>query len=390
MQLLKFILYIYHCLSIWYNHLQKLSRKPITLVAGMKAQESLETDAMISLEPANFGLCRVQEVLKMTKNKINSNNKSGTSCNVGGQALIEGLLMLGPESSATAIRKPDGQIVVEKKKLPPKSIFSKIPVVRGVFNFVRQMITGVKALMYSAEFMDIEMEDDYKPSKLDKFIERIAGDKFKDVLIYFSVFIAIILGIGLFMLLPNFITSLFVGINKTTRAGVIVSNLLEGVIRIIIFMVYLTMASKLEDIKRVWQYHGAEHKTIHCFENNEELTVENVQKYSTKHPRCGTSFLFIVMIVSIIVFSFAGWHGRWINLLLRLLLIPVVAGISYELLKLGGKSNSKIIGILKYPGLWLQNLTTSEPDDDMVEVAITALKAAIEEKTTEQQIATSD
>lgn len=321
----------------------------------------------------------------MAKNRTNSDNKSDTRCNVGGQALIEGLLMIGPESSATAVRKPDGQIVVEKKKLPPKSIFSKIPVVRGVFNFVRQMITGVKALMYSAEFMDIEMEDDYKPSKLDKFIERIAGDKFKDVLIYFSVFIAIILGIGLFMLLPNFITSLFVGINRTTRIGVIASNLLEGVIRITIFLVYLKMASKLKDIKRVWQYHGAEHKTIHCFENNEELTVENVQKYSTKHPRCGTSFLFIVMIVSIIVFSFAGWHGRWVNLLLRLLLIPVVAGISYELLKLGGKSDSKIIGILKYPGLWLQSLTTSEPDDDMVEVAITALNAVIAEKATEQQ-----
>jgi len=311
-------------------------------------------------------------------NSCNNNNVKGYNSNVGGQALIEGLLMIGPDRSATAIRKPDGQIVVEKKKLPPKSKISKIPIVRGVYNFVRQMVTGVKALMYSAEFMDIDMEEDYEPSKFDKFIERVAGEKSKDYIIYFSVFVAIVLSIGLFMLLPNFITSLFVGINKTTRLGVIVSNLLEGIIRIIIFLTYLALASKMKDIKRVWQYHGAEHKTIHCYENNEELTVENVQKYSTKHPRCGTSFLFIVMIVSIVVFSFAGWHNRWINLLLRLLLIPLVAGISYELLKLGGKSNSKIIGILKYPGLWLQNLTTKEPDDDQVEVAIAALNAVIE------------
>jgi len=309
----------------------------------------------------------------------NNGNEKGAGCNVnvGGQALIEGLLMIGPDRSATAIRRPDGQIIVEKKKLPPRSKLSKIPIVRGVYNFIRQMVTGVKALMYSAEFVDIGTEDDYKPSKFDKFIERIVGEKAKDYLIYFSVFLAIILSVGLFILLPNFITSLFVGINKTTRLGIILNNLLEGIIRITIFLTYLTLASKMKDIKRVWQYHGAEHKTIHCFENNEELTVENVQKYSTKHPRCGTSFLFIVMIVSIIVFSFAGWHNRWINLLLRLLLIPLVAGISYELLKLGGRSNNKVIGFLKYPGLWLQNLTTSEPDDDQVEVAIAALNAVI-------------
>jgi len=312
----------------------------------------------------------------MKKTKTNNND---TNCNVGGQALIEGLLMIGPGRSATAIRKPDGQIIIEKKKLPPKDIFSKIPVVRGVFNFVRQMVFGVKALMYSAEFMDIDAEDDsYKPSKFDKFIERVAGDKFKDVLIYFSVFIAVILGIGLFMLLPNFLASLFGGIDKSTRMGVIASNFLEGVIRIIIFLGYLTMASKLNDIKRVWQYHGAEHKTIHCFEHHEELTVENVQKYSTKHPRCGTSFLFIVMIVSIIVFSFAGWHNRLMNLLLRLILIPLVAGLSYELLKLGGKSNGKIMRILNYPGLMLQHLTTKEPEDDQVEVAIAALNGVLE------------
>lgn len=322
----------------------------------------------------------------MTKNEIastiNDKNKDnvGANCNVGGQALIEGLLMIGPKRSATAVRKPDGEIIIEKKDLPPKDIFSKIPIVRGVFNFIRQMVFGVKALMYSADFMDISEDDDsYKPSKFDEFIERILGDKFKDFLIYFSVFVAVILGIGLFMLLPNFLASLFSNIDKTTKLGVIGGNLLEGVIRITIFLGYLTMASKLKDIKRVWQYHGAEHKTIHCFEHKEELTVENVQKYSTKHPRCGTSFLFIVMMVSIIVFSFAGWHNRWINLLLRLLLIPLVAGISYELLKLGGKLNGKVMGIVNYPGLMLQKLTTKEPEDDQVEVAIAALNAVLED-----------
>ncbi|HOJ11235.1 MAG TPA: DUF1385 domain-containing protein [Clostridiales bacterium] len=286
--------------------------------------------------------------------------------------------MIGPQKAATAIRKSDGEIVVEKKNLPPKDIYSKIPFVRGVFNFVRQMVFGMKALMYSAEFMDIE-DDSLEPSKFDKFVERLLGDKFKEAAIYFSVFIAIILGISLFMLLPNFLADFFKGIDKTTRGGVIQRNLLEGIIRLVIFLCYLFLASRLNDIKRVWQYHGAEHKTIHCYENKEELTIENVQKYSTKHPRCGTSFLFIVMIVSIIVFSFAGWHNRWINLLLRLLLIPVVAGISYELLKLAGNSKNKIVGLINYPGMALQLLTTKQPDDDQVEVAIAALNSVLKE-----------
>jgi uncharacterized protein YqhQ len=298
--------------------------------------------------------------------------------NVGGQALIEGLLMIGPKKAATAVRKADGEIVVEIKELPPKGVFSKIPVIRGITGFVRQMVFGMKALMYSAELVELEGETE-EPTKFDKFIERIFGNKLKDGIIYFSVIVAIVLGIGLFILLPNIIADFITAsIDKATRGGIIARSLIEGVLRLVIFLGYLALVSKMKDIKRVWQYHGAEHKTIHCYEQGEELTVENVSKYSTKHPRCGTSFLFIVMIVSIVVFSLVGWHGKLINIVLRILLIPIIAGISYELLKIGGKKKRKITDIINAPGLGLQLLTTKEPDKDQIEVAIVALKNALE------------
>ncbi|NSW89652.1 MAG: DUF1385 domain-containing protein [Firmicutes bacterium] len=297
--------------------------------------------------------------------------------NIGGQALIEGLLMIGPKSAVTAIRKANDEIIIQKKELPPKGVLSKIPIIRGITGFVRQMVLGMKALMYSAEFVDIEEEAD-KPTKFDKFIERLLGDKLKDVVIYFSVIIAIILGVSLFILLPNFLAG-FIKAGKTTGGGVILRNLVEGIIRIVLFLTYIALASKIKDIKRIWQYHGAEHKTIHCYEHAEELTVENVRKYSTKHPRCGTSFLFLVMIVSIIVFSLVGWHGRWINILLRILLIPLVAGISYELLKIAGRSERKIMKVINAPGLALQLMTTQEPDDKQIGVAIEALKSVLVE-----------
>lgn len=296
--------------------------------------------------------------------------------NIGGQALIEGLLMIGPKNAATAVRKNDGEIVVEKKELPPKGVLSKIPVIRGIINFVRQMIFGMRALMYSAELVEIDEEIE-EPSKFDKFIERILGDKLKDAAIYFSVIVAIILGVGLFILLPNFIAGFI--FMSTINGGVIVRNLFEGIIRMIIFLGYLTLVSKMKDIKRIWQYHGAEHKTIHCYEHGEDLTVENIKKYSTKHPRCGTSFLFIVMIVSIIVFSLVGWHGRLMNIFLRILLIPIVAGISYELLKIAGRWERGIMKVINAPGLALQLLTTKEPDEEQIEVAIEALKNVLVE-----------
>jgi uncharacterized protein YqhQ len=291
--------------------------------------------------------------------------------NIGGQALLEGLMMIGPENAAIAIRKKDGEIVVEKRPLPAKNILSKIPVVRGAVNFFRQMVLGVKALMYSAEFIELEDEGKSEPSKLDKFLDRLLGDRFKDAAIYFSVVLSIVFSVGLFILLPNVLAG-FLNFNKETAGGVVLYNLFEGLVRITLFFGYLLLVSKIKDIKRVWEYHGAEHKTIHCYEHDEELTVENVRKFSTKHPRCGTSFMFLVMIISVLVFSFIGWHSIWINILSRILLIPVVAGISYEILKFAGRCEWKAVKVINMPGLLFQMLTTSEPDNSQIEVAIEA------------------
>jgi len=246
--------------------------------------------------------------------------------NIGGQALIEGLMMIGPENIAIAVRRPDGGIELDKKPAPPKTSVTRIPFVRGSVNLFRQMVTGVKALMYSADIAGIEDENEEYTSKLDLFIEKLFEGKGKDAVIYATVVLSLALSIGLFILLPNFLVSLL-SIRKE-GAGVIVKNLLEGLIRIIIFFAYIYLASMMKDIRRVWQYHGAEHKTIHCYEHGDELTVENVRKYSTKHPRCGTSFLFLVMIISILMFSLVGWHSPVVNALLRILLIPVVSGVA--------------------------------------------------------------
>ena len=311
-------------------------------------------------------------------------NKPKHLTSIGGQALIEGLMMMGPNNIAIAVRKPDGEIIVEKRPLPKRSKLSKLPLVRGVVGLFKQMVVGIKALMFSAEFVDLEVEEEEgkEPSKVDQFFEKLLGkvfgNKLQDALIYISVFLSLIFSVGLFIMLPNFIAG-FLPFDKDTSLGVILYNLVEGIVKIILFFTYIVLISKLNDIKRVWQYHGAEHKTIHCYEHGEELTVENIQKYSTRHPRCGTSFLFTVMVVSILVFSFAGWYDEaWKNMIIRLLLLPVVAGISYEIIKFAGKSESKIVRILNVPGLMFQNYTTKEPDDSMVEVAIEAMKNVLE------------
>jgi len=292
---------------------------------------------------------------------------------IGGQALLEGLLMIGPKNVAIAVRKPDGEIEIDKKPAPQKTTVTKIPFVRGSVNLFRQLVVGVKALMYSAEFVDLEDEEESKPSKFDAFIEKLFSDKGKDAVIYATVIVSLALSIGLFILLPNLIVSLFS--LKNEGAGVVLNNLLEGLVRIAIFFAYIYLATMLNDIKRVWQYHGAEHKTIHCYEHEEELTVENVRKYSTKHPRCGTSFLFLVMVISILVFSLVGWHNAIINALLRILLIPVVAGVAYEIQRFAGRhSDWLVMKIVSAPGMLFQYMTTKEPDDSQIEVAIAAMK----------------
>lgn len=329
-----------------------------------------------------------------------SENKHITT--VGGQALIEGLMMMGPKNTSIAIRKADGEIVVKNKPPMKKGFLTKIPIIRGSVLLIKQMIVGVSALMYSAEFFEIE-DETAEPSKFDKFLDRVFGDKLKDVVIIFSVILSLFLSVGLFMILPNIIATLSMlpfdanakasltwdlfKINKGTNFGHGVAyNLIEGVIRIAIFFGYIVLAAKISpDIKRVWQYHGAEHKTIHCYENGEELTVENIRKYTPLHPRCGTSFLFTVMIVSILIFSVTGWHSILINILIRLTLVPLVAGVSYELFKAVGKSNNSVINIFKLPGLMFQKFTTAEPDDKMIEVAIVAMENALTENKEDDQ-----
>ena len=237
--------------------------------------------------------------------------------------------------------------------------------------------------MYSADFVELEDDSGKEPSKFDAFIERLFKDKGKDAVVYVSVIISLAFSIGLFILLPNLLASL---INiKKEGTNVIIYNLFEGAIRIVIFFLYIYLATLLDDIKRVWQYHGAEHKTIHCYEHEEELTVENVRKYSTKHPRCGTSFLFLVMIISIIMFSFLGLHNALINLLLRLLMIPVVAGVAYEVQRFAGRHTDWfVMKIISAPGMLFQYLTTKEPDDSQIEVAIVAMKNVMVENNSDK------
>lgn len=292
---------------------------------------------------------------------------------IGGQALIEGVMMRGPKDIAIAVRKPDNEIELKVEKLNTLAMrnkFFKIPFIRGVVGLVEAMTIGTKALMYSAEFFP----DDEEISSKKSFTEKIFGDKAEDVEITFAVIFSVLLSVGIFMILPTIITNFF----KTMIENPIVLNLIEGVFRISIFLIYVVAVSKMEDIKRVFQYHGAEHKTIHCYENEEELTVENVKKYPILHARCGTSFLFMVMIVSILVLSFFGWPNPLKRFLVRILMFPVIAGISYEINRLIGKSSSKLAYYLSYPGLMIQKLATvKEPDGEQIEVAIASLKAVL-------------
>ncbi len=302
---------------------------------------------------------------------------------IGGQAVIEGVMMRGPKEIAVAVRTPENEIVIDKKPVASilqKYKFLKLPIIRGVISFVESLITGTKALMFSAEFFDVEEESDKKKKETmtDEEREKFEAkeSKMKNAAIYFSVVIALVFGVGLFMMLPSVLVGLVRDYVFKNANGVLMT-LLEGIIRIAIFLVYIALVSQMQDIRRVFEYHGAEHKTIFCYENGEELTVENARRFSRLHPRCGTSFLLIVMVVSIILFSFISWSNPWQRLGIRLLLLPVVAGLSYEVIKLAGRSKSKIMRAVSMPGMWLQKITTREPDDSQLEVAIASLKAVL-------------
>lgn len=289
---------------------------------------------------------------------------------IGGQAVIEGVMMRGPHKIATAVRKPDGEIIIDEKENKSLGKIAKVPIIRGVIAFISSMVIGVKSLMFSAKFYDVEDENKKEQKKETK-------ENMSDWMIYGSVILAICMSVGLFIVLPNVISNIFVP-NK--EANPVIYNLVESIVKIAIFLGYLFAVSLMKDIQRTFEYHGAEHKTIFCYENGEELIPENVKKYSRFHPRCGTSFLLFVVIISIIVFSLVGvYENPFINLGLRLLLLPLAAGISYEIIKFAGRSTSKYITWLNAPGKWLQRLTTREPDEKQIEVAIAALKAVIPE-----------
>lgn len=293
-------------------------------------------------------------------------------CEVGGQAVIEGVMMRGSKGQATAIRKPNGKIEIDMKKVVPitkRYKFLNIPFIRGIFVLIDSLITGIDTLNYSASFFEDEEEEQ---SKFELWLQNKFGEKSNDLIVGGTMILSFALAIGLFVALPTGIASLFSILNLSP----VLLNLIEAMIRITILLIYMYTISKMEDIYRVFQYHGAEHKSIFCYEAGEELTVENVRSFTRFHPRCGTNFLFLIMFVSIIIFSFTGWGGFLERLVLRVLLIPIVSGITYELIKWLGKSDNILSKVIAYPGLKLQELTTKEPDDAQLEVAIAALMTA--------------
>ena len=307
-------------------------------------------------------------------------NKETENCEkfktmIGGQALIEGIMMRGPEKDAIVIRGKDGLTVeVSPRKLNPPGSWKNWPFIRGIFNFFDAQIVGVKALLRSADLAPDEMQEE--PSKFDKWLEKKLGSEaFQKAIVGIAVAMGLLLSIGLFFLLPMVIGGFFDKIITST----LLLNLVEGVIRMVIFMAYMILVSRMPDMKRVFSYHGAEHKTIRCYEARLPLTVENVRPQRRLHPRCGTSFLFLVVFISIIIGSFISWDNPAIRMLLKLALIPVVVGISYELIKLAGRSDGILTRIISAPGMWLQRITTCEPDDSQIECAIAALEAVIPE-----------
>ncbi len=317
-----------------------------------------------------------KEAMQMIKSAtVMNNTKDKKKTSIGGQALIEGVMMRGVSVTAMANRLPTGEIDVETWETQSEKKgkwFRTVPFVRGIFNFVDSMRLGYKCLMKSAEKAGLEEE---QPSKFEIMLKNKLGDKFMGVITGFSGVLGVLLAVGLFMLLPTYLVKLIeylagdLGMWKT---------LLEGAIKITLFVAYLSLIGLMPDIRRLFQYHGGEHKSIACYEGKKELTVENVRSFSRFHPRCGTSFILIVLIISILVFSFLPWGSGLLRVVYKLALLPVVVGIGYEIIKLAGRhSENVVMRVISAPGLWLQRLTTREPDDSQIEVAIASLKAVL-------------
>lgn len=296
---------------------------------------------------------------------------------IGGQAVMEGVMMKNKDKYAVAVRKPDKDIDVNVTEFIPygdRCKLFKVPIIRGVVNFLESLVIGMKTLMYSAEFFEDEEETNDKKNK--KKEDKKDSDSPDALMMYGTLAVSLVIAIGLFMLLPAFLVSLIDGFIKSH----IILSVIEGVVRLTIFLIYVIVISQMEDIKRTFMYHGAEHKTINCLEGGHELTVENVMKSSRFHKRCGTSFLFIVMIVSIIVFMFIKTDVIWWRFVSRILLVPVIAGISYEFIRFAGKNDGCVANCLSKPGLMIQRLTTKEPTEDMVEVAIKSVEGVLDWK----------
>lgn len=301
---------------------------------------------------------------------------------VGGQALMEGVMMRGPKRLCCAVRRPDGGIETDIKELPPKKWYEKVPFVRGVFAMIGGMITGYRCLMYSADIAMQNSEDSEPESKLDKWLDEHLGEKFQNALMVCAALMGGVAAILLFSVTPTSVVGFMSRFMPLGRWGRVI---LEAVLKMAIFLAYLALCSRMKEIHRLFEYHGAEHKTIACYEAGEPLTVENIRKYSRFHPRCGTSFLILTLLVSIAVFSVIPWTGTALRVVYKLLFLPMVMGISYELLKLCGRTDNLLTHIIRAPGLWVQRLTVFEPDDSMIECAIQAVTPVLPENPEEGQ-----
>jgi len=320
-------------------------------------------------------------LLQADKNQNCCDTPYKTTC--GGQALIEGIMMQGPEKRCTVVRNPEGEPVIKTEPIPPKKKIWTVPFLRGIVSFGGSMAYGVKALMYSAEVAGDETFLDEEPSKLDQWIEKhFSGEVATKIILGLAVVLGIGFSVGLFILLPTAVTGLIGLVWKTIPLWF--RSVVEGILKVSIFMLYLSLVCRMKEMRRVFSYHGAEHKTIYCYENGLELTVENVRKQPRQHPRCGTSFLFVVIIFSIFfsiaIFTPLEIENTLLRMLLHLLMLPIIVSITYEFNRYVGRHSNLLCRILRRPGMWMQNFTTFEPDDSMIEVAILALKEVIPEE----------
>lgn len=299
----------------------------------------------------------------------NQNEPSQFRTSVGGQALMEGIMMRGPELIACAVRRPDGSIDLSTEPVRTHW-YNKVPMLRGICNMVENLRCGYKYLMHSADISMTEEEAEAEQSAFDHWLEAHVGPKVQDILLGVSAALGAVMAVVLFVFLPTFLTGL---LSQAVTLGRWPKVLIEAAIKLALFLGYMALCSRMKEIRRMFQYHGAEHKTIACYEAGEPLTVENIRKHTRFHPRCGTSFLILVLLISILLYAVLPWSSIGLRVVCKLLLLPLLVAISYEVLKWSGRSNSLLARAIAQPGLWLQRLTVFEPEDDMIEIAIAAI-----------------